>query len=396
MSDSFIDRLSITRAALLGDQRACPVGQRRLSPGSASPRPPTAIPWASRRPRTSACCASASTCRPTSCHHGRQRPRAPGLPRRHLAHRRPQRPLTIDRFVFDPATKAASWRSTPAAACCAWSAAHQQEPAHRHHHAAQHDRHPRRHHHPHGEPNRDDRQLRVRQQHDGERRRPDADGDPGGLAGRHRGRRRARHAGLAEAGRPGSGAEPARGRRRPMPTTRPTSRRSAPASRVRIPASRPMPAPTVRPTCPATPWSTPISNAGDRIQQATRPGRLGDRAAPAIAEHSRRAAAHGRTSGPSIPPPLPPPPSPSGTPRTSQTLTGFASGLVFGQAGVIIRRPRTCWASRVRSRSRPTRPPVRPRERIVLHDLAGSQRLRRHPAAWRHGRPGRRKQRVRR
>ena len=118
-----------------------------------------------------------------------------------------------------------------------------------------------------------------------------------------------------------------------------------------------------------------ISNASVESQQATRPGTAASGAVSAATPNNPVSPQPTGGSGPSIPPPVPPVPSPSGTPRTSQTLTGFASGLVYGQEGVIIRRPRTSWASQVRSRSRPTRPPARPRERSCSTTWRGRNAL---------------------
>jgi hypothetical protein len=82
-------------------------------------------------------------------------------------------------------------------------------------------------------------------------------------------------------------------------------------------------------------------------------------------------------NGPQIPPPLlPPVPPPSGTPRTSQTLTGFASGLVYGQPdhggyhstpANLMRKPGTVSITTDATTSQA-------KGTLVLHDLAGSRR----------------------
>jgi hypothetical protein len=113
-----------------------------------------------------------------------------------------------------------------------------------------------------------------------------------------------------------------------------------------------------------------ISNASVESQQATRPGTAAFAAVPAATPNNPGG------NSPSIPPPPPPVPSPSGTPRTSQTLTGFASGLVYGQPDQggyhstppnLLGRPGavSITTDATTSQAKGT---------IVVHDLAGSQR----------------------
>jgi len=86
-----------------------------------------------------------------------------------------------------------------------------------------------------------------------------------------------------------------------------------------------------------------ISNASAETQQATRPATSAftpvPAATPTIAVTPQPTGGNGPTiptptptAGPAPPAPPPPVPPPAGTPRTSQTLTGFASGLVYGQS----------------------------------------------------------------
>ena len=75
-----------------------------------------------------------------------------------------------------------------------------------------------------------------------------------------------------------------------------------------------------------------ISNASVETQQATRPGTSADVGVRPVAARRtipRRRSPQAETVRQSRR--LPPVPPPSGAPRTSQTLTGFASGLVYGQ-----------------------------------------------------------------
>ena len=88
-----------------------------------------------------------------------------------------------------------------------------------------------------------------------------------------------------------------------------------------------------------------ISNASAETQQATRPATSAFTPVPAATPNipvtpqptggtGPAIPAPTPTAGPAPPAPVPPPPvpPPAGTPRTSQTLTGFASGLVYGQS----------------------------------------------------------------
>ena len=120
-----------------------------------------------------------------------------------------------------------------------------------------------------------------------------------------------------------------------------------------------------------------ISNASVETQQATRPGTpaLGPVTAATPNNPVTPQPPTGGT-GPSIPSPLPPAPSPSGTPRTSQTLTGFASGLVYGQPddggyhstpANLLGKPGTVSITTDATTSQA-------KGTIVLHDLAGSRR----------------------
>ncbi len=119
-----------------------------------------------------------------------------------------------------------------------------------------------------------------------------------------------------------------------------------------------------------------ISNASVETQQATRPGTAASGAAPAGTPNNPVAPQPTGGTGPSIPPPVPPAPSPSGTPRTSQTLTGFASGLVYGQPDQggyhstspnLLGKPGTVSITTDATTSQA-------KGTLVLHDLAGSQR----------------------
>jgi hypothetical protein len=117
-----------------------------------------------------------------------------------------------------------------------------------------------------------------------------------------------------------------------------------------------------------------ISNASVESQQATRPGTAAFAAVPAATPNNPVTPTGG--SGPSIPPPLPPVPSPSGTPRTSQTLTGFASGLVYGQPdqGGYHSTPANLLGKPGAVSITTDATTSQAKGTIVLQDLAGSQR----------------------
>ena len=119
-----------------------------------------------------------------------------------------------------------------------------------------------------------------------------------------------------------------------------------------------------------------ISNASVESQQATRPGTAASGVVPAATPNNPVTPPPTGGTGPSIPSPLPPAPSPSGTPRTSQTVTGFASGLVYGQPddggyhstpANLLGKPGTVSITTDATTSQA-------KGTIVLHDLAGSQR----------------------
>ena len=137
-----------------------------------------------------------------------------------------------------------------------------------------------------------------------------------------------------------------------------------------------------------------ISNASAETQQATRPATSAFTPVPAATPNipvtpqptggtGPAIPAPTPTAGPAPPAPVPPPPvpPPAGTPRTSQTLTGFASGLVYGQSyhgeyqshyrfplstTNLLRKPGTALILSDATTGQP-------RERS-LHDLAGSNR----------------------
>ena len=132
------------------------------------------------------------------------------------------------------------------------------------------------------------------------------------------------------------------------------------------------------------------------IQQATQPGTSAFVPVPAATPNTPVTPQPTGGSGPSIPPPVPPVPSPSGTPRTSQTLTGFASGLVYGQEALSFDVPEPPGQAGYgldhdRRDHQPGQGNARaPRPGGVAAPFRG------HPAARRHRRPRRREQRVRR
>jgi FecR-like protein len=120
-----------------------------------------------------------------------------------------------------------------------------------------------------------------------------------------------------------------------------------------------------------------ISNASVETQQVTRPG-MPPSGPVTAATPNNPVTPQPPTggTGPSIPPPLPPAPSPSGTPRTSQTLTGIASGLVYGQPddggyhstpANLLGKPGTVSITTDATTSQA-------KGTIVLHDLGGSRR----------------------
>lgn len=120
-----------------------------------------------------------------------------------------------------------------------------------------------------------------------------------------------------------------------------------------------------------------ISNASVETQQATRPGTSVVGPVTAATPNNPVTSLPPVGNGPQIPPPLPPGPPPSpGTPRTSQTLTGFASGLVYGQPdhggyhstpANLMRKPGTVSITTDATTSQA-------KGTLVLHDLAGSRR----------------------
>jgi hypothetical protein len=119
-----------------------------------------------------------------------------------------------------------------------------------------------------------------------------------------------------------------------------------------------------------------ISNASVETQQATRPGTPALAALPTATPNNPVTPQPPGRSGPSIPPPLPPVPSPSGPPRTSQTLTGFASGLVYGQPdhGGYHSTPANLLGKPGAVSITTDAATSQAKATLVLHDLAGPQR----------------------
>jgi hypothetical protein len=76
-----------------------------------------------------------------------------------------------------------------------------------------------------------------------------------------------------------------------------------------------------------------LSNANAETQQATRPATTAALTVTVIAtpRNNPLPVPPGNPGSNPIPPPLPTPPPAPGTPRTSQTLTGFVAGVVYGQ-----------------------------------------------------------------
>ena len=118
-----------------------------------------------------------------------------------------------------------------------------------------------------------------------------------------------------------------------------------------------------------------ISNASVETQQATRPGASAFGPVPSATPNNPVTPQPTGGNVPPIPTTLPPAPPPSGAPRTSQTLTGFASGLVYGQPDYggyhstpnLLGKPGavSITTDATTSQAKGT---------LVLHDLAGSQR----------------------
>ena len=118
-----------------------------------------------------------------------------------------------------------------------------------------------------------------------------------------------------------------------------------------------------------------ITNRPLEIQQATQPGTSAFVPVPTATPNTPVTPQPTGGNGPPIPPPLPPVPPPSGAPRTSQTLTGFASGLVYGQPdngyhstpANLLSKPGTVSITTDATTSQA-------QGTLVLHDLAGSRR----------------------
>ena len=103
----------------------------------------------------------------------------------------PNARLTIDRFVFDPSTQKGELAINASKGVLRLVGGKiSKTNAITISYPLEHDRHPGRHHDLVRHPGRDDRRFRLRQQHDGDRGRPDPDGDAGGIRGDHQGRRR--------------------------------------------------------------------------------------------------------------------------------------------------------------------------------------------------------------
>ena len=121
-----------------------------------------------------------------------------------------------------------------------------------------------------------------------------------------------------------------------------------------------------------------ISNASVETQQATRPGTSPRTSAfgPVPPATPNNPATPQPTGGSGPPIPLPPVPPPSGAPRTSQTLTGFASGLVYGQLdhGGYHSTPANLLGKPGAVSITTDATTSQAKGTLVLHDLAGSRR----------------------
>ena len=157
------------------------LGDRRRSARQAAHRGRARAAHRHRRAGQRSRSRPAPTTAPTSC--SSTAPRSPSGPNAQL---------TIDKFVYDPATKTGDLaiNASKGVFRLVGGKISKTNADHRHH-AVEHDRHPRRHHHLQRQTDADDVDLRLRHQHDGRRRRQARDRDAPRLPGDDLLRRRA-------------------------------------------------------------------------------------------------------------------------------------------------------------------------------------------------------------